>query len=297
MNIGDQYAGKEVGGNGKKAFQILNISGYFRDTHARVEGPVVADLATAFLSSLEEVDKNITTSNPEVESELEQHSPITKKRMSPADEDKDEDEEEDDTEQGSEVVDEIEEATEGSTGIYAQVLDTNVWRDRTNIQKALRLTLRASQTHCYLTTPYFLPPQRLKQAIINAAKRGVDVRILTAGVSDVPVARMASQHVYHLFLAHGVKIYELYGSALHAKTVTIDGVFSSIGSFNLDPFSHFYNKELNLATLDPDIASQLEKHFEQDLTLSVQVTQGDLAKRSVFQRFLHWAVYHLLRVF
>src|SRR4051812_9927916 len=78
------------------------------------------------------------------------------------------------------------------------------------------------------------------------------------GVSDVPVVRHASQHVYSLFLKNGVKIYEYYGRKLHAKTVTIDGIYSSIGSFNLDPWSHFYNLEMNLTVLDPDTAERLE---------------------------------------
>ncbi len=83
--------------------------------------------------------------------------------------------------------------------------------------------------------------------------------------------RLASQHVYHLFLKNGVRIFEFYGAALHAKTVTIDGIYSSIGSFNLDPWSHFYNAELNVTTLDAEISRQLEEHFEKDIVLSTEV--------------------------
>lgn len=108
---------------------------------------------------------------------------------------------------------------------------------------------------------------------------------------------MASQHVYDLFLRNGVKIYEMTGQGLHAKTVTIDGIYGSIGSFNLDPLSTYNNLELNLTTLDPQTARKLEEDFYKDLESSVEVTEANLRKRSLFQKILHWAVYHLVRLF
>ena len=110
------------------------------------------------------------------------------------------------------------------------------------------------------------------------------------------MVQWASQHVYHLFLRNNVKIYEFFGAHLHAKTVTIDGIYSSIGSFNLDPWSHFYNLELNLTTLDPVTAAQLEEQFTKDIENSKEVTLENLEKRSLLQCFIHWACYHILRL-
>lgn len=254
MNVGDEYAGPEVGGNG-----------FFRDTHVKVEGPAVDDLKAVFLNSLSEakvdyVNEEVATEHPDV-------TPLTKK------------------------------ITNDNGGVFVQLLQSNRWRNKRHIQKAFILTLRKSQSHCYISSAYFLPPYRLRQAIISAAKRGVDVRILTSGVSDVPMVQMASQHVYELFLKNGVKIYELMGSALHAKTVTSDGIYGSIGSFNVDPWSHYYNLELNLTTLDPKTARKLEEDFQMDLKSSEQVTIANLRKRSMTQKVCHWAIYHMLRVF
>src|SRR4051812_43383290 len=107
---------------------------------------------------------------------------------------------------------------------------------------------------------------------------------------------MASKYIYRTFLSGGVKIFEM-NQALHAKTVTIDGIYSSIGSFNLDPWSHFYNKELNLTTVDPEIASKLEEQFNKDLEKSTEVTTANLDKISHFQRCLHAVMYFFFRLF
>jgi cardiolipin synthase len=181
-------------------------------------------------------------------------------------------------------------------GVFVQVLQSNVPRNKLHIQKAIRVTLNNAMHHCYLTTPYFVPPQSLKRAMINAAKRGVDIRILTAGVSDVILVKLASQHVYSLLLRNGVRIYELFGSTLHAKTATIDGIYSSVGSFNLDTLSHYYNLEINLTILDHRMATQLEEQFSRDIQYCTEVTLEDLEARSALKRFIQWAAYHMLRV-
>jgi cardiolipin synthase len=118
-----------------------------------------------------------------------------------------------------------------------QVLRSNTRKNLTHIQKSMEESTNRAVSYCYFTTPYFLPYGSLKKAITNAAKRGVDVRILTAGLSDVPLMRLASHHVYQSFLKHGVRIYEMHQKTLHAKIATIDGIYSSIGSYNLDHWS------------------------------------------------------------
>src|SRR4029450_4040559 len=99
----------------------------------------------------------------------------------------------------------------------------------------------------------FCPPRRLMRAMIRSAKRGVDVRLLTAGVSDVPIARAAAQHIYGQFLKHGVPICEMSDSTLHAKTMVVDGLYSTVGSFNLDQISDKRNLEVNVGMIDPAV--------------------------------------------
>ena len=178
---------------------------------------------------------------------------------------------------------------------FLQVQASRGWQGRRSIQRALRLTTRNAMRHCYVTTPYFVPSLRLSRALKRAAERDVDVRVLTAGVSDVPIVAFASRHIYGSLLKHGVRIFEMYGSTLHAKTITIDGLYSNVGSFNLDQWSDKRNLEANVAIIDPDVAVELESMFADNLAQAKEVTLDTWAKRSIWKRLLHWTAYQLLR--
>ena len=180
-------------------------------------------------------------------------------------------------------------------GSLVQILESNVRRERRAIQKALRYTVIRSVDRCYLTTPYFVPPRRLMRALRGAARRGVDVRVLTAGRSDVPLVHLASQHLYGRLLRAGVRIYEMWGRTLHAKTATIDGVYASVGSFNLDHWSDRRNLEVNLTVLDRRTARDIEQRFRSDLELSREVELVTWTKRGALRKALHWVAYQVAR--
>jgi cardiolipin synthase len=179
---------------------------------------------------------------------------------------------------------------------FVQVQESQGAVGRRSIQRALRLTIRNALDHCYITTPYFVPPLRLVRTIRKAAERGVDVRILTAGVSDVPIVSMASQHIYGGLLNHGVRIFEMDRPILHAKRITIDGVYSSVGSFNLDTWSDKRNMECNVAIIDPAIAEDMHRLFLKNLETAREVTGELWGKRSLWQRLVHWTAYQLMRL-
>jgi cardiolipin synthase len=181
-------------------------------------------------------------------------------------------------------------------GTLVQILESNVRRQRRAIQRALKMTVRRAQERCYLTTPYFVPSGRLMGRLKRAARRGVDVRILTAGRSDVPIVRLASQHLYGRLLRAGVRIYELQSGTLHAKTAAIDGLYASVGSFNLDHWSDRRNLEVNVSFLDAAMAGEIEDAFEHDLEGAREMHLGHWERRSPLQRALHWAAYQLMRI-
>lgn len=111
---------------------------------------------------------------------------------------------------------------------------------------------------------------------------------------------MASRHVYDSFLKHNVKVYEYQKDingkpqALHSKTVVVDGIFSSIGSSNLDLWSFSWNLEVNLTTPDLNVANKLREYFMNDLTRSEQITSEVLDKQSFIKKFINWVVYKVL---
>lgn len=181
-------------------------------------------------------------------------------------------------------------------GALVQILESNVRRHRRAIQKALRVTLGRSLRRCFLTSPYFVPPGRLTRALEHAARRGVDVRVLTAGRSDVPLVRLASPHLYGRLLRAGVRIFELESRMLHAKTVTVDGVYASVGSFNLDYWSDRRNVEVTVGVLDSNVAHALDEQFLRDMDGAREVELVSWSRRSALRRLLGWLAYQILRL-
>jgi len=178
-------------------------------------------------------------------------------------------------------------------GAFAQVLESNRRRQRRAIQRALRLTLRRAQLRCWLTSPYFVPPGGLRRALIRAARRGVDIRLLIAGRSDVPWSRTVARHVYGGLLRAGVRIFEMRERTLHAKTVSIDGVYGSVGSFNLDRLSYAVNLEVAVTVLDRPVAEALDEQFVRDTAISDEVTFARWKQRSLLERLAGWILYRL----
>ena len=103
-------------------------------------------------------------------------------------------------------------------GSHVQILGSDQFRRRRGIQQALQQAVTRAQRRIRLTTPYFVPPPRLLRALVAASRRGVDVAVLTAGLSDVPIAAAGARHLYGRLLKGGVKIYEMTEVDLRTKT-------------------------------------------------------------------------------
>ena len=142
-------------------------------------------------------------------------------------------------------------------------------------------------------TPYFVPDHNTQKALIAAAARGVDVRILVPRISDVPLASWAANAVYAHLLDAGIHIFEYLPRMLHAKVVIVDGKRATLGTANLDYRSLFQNYELNLVSQDPDLCSRLQSQFEADLTEAAAVCATGWRQRPWIPRLaelLGWSV-------
>ncbi len=152
----------------------------------------------------------------------------------------------------------------------------------------LSAILRAEQ-HVHLTNAYFVPDPQLVEALGDAARRGVDVRLVLPGHSDSGVAFHAGRSHYSDLLRAGVKIYERRGAMLHAKTATIDGVWSSVGSTNLDWRSFLHNDEIDASILGREFASQMQAAFAADVAASEAIELERWEARSLDLRLKEWA--------
>ncbi len=187
-------------------------------------------------------------------------------------------------------------ARERVDGSHVQILGSDRFRRRRGIQKALHQAVTRAQRSIRLTTPYFVPPPPLLRALCRAARRGVDVAVLTAGVSDVPIAATAARHLYGSLLKSGVAIYEMTGRTLHAKTASIDGIYAHVGSFNLDRWSFERNLEVCAMALDPGFATALDGVFERDLALCERITIDRWQQRSIVDVVVGWFAWHVARL-
>ncbi|HET9827447.1 MAG TPA: phospholipase D-like domain-containing protein [Nocardioidaceae bacterium] len=143
---------------------------------------------------------------------------------------------------------------------------------------------RASH-HVWMTHAYFIPDDDLVEAVKQAARRGVDVRLLLPEVSNHVVADWLSRGYYGEMLAAGVRIFQFQGAMVHAKTSTIDGRWSTVGTANIDRLSMTGNYEINLEFIDADFASEMERIYETDLSNCLELTAERWAARGVHRKF------------
>lgn len=145
--------------------------------------------------------------------------------------------------------------------------------------------IQSARKSLRITTPYFLPDRSARHALAEAARRGVRVQILTAGpYIDHPVVRKLSRDSSRRVLEAGVEIFEYQPSMIHAKLMTVDGMWNVVGSTNFDHRSFGLNDEVNLAVLDRELAAVIEADFCEDLQQSCPLTLEMLGRRTIFSR-------------
>jgi cardiolipin synthase len=156
----------------------------------------------------------------------------------------------------------------------------------TTAERFVAVSIAAARRTLYITNAYFAPDRNFVELLAAAARRGVDVRVLTAGArTDVNIVRLAGRAWYDRLLAAGVRIYEWQPTTLHAKTFVIDAQWSSIGSMNFDNRSMALNDESILMVLDPDVGRQMDRVFLEDLRDSEEIVAATFGQRSWLQRF------------
>lgn len=140
----------------------------------------------------------------------------------------------------------------------------------------------------HLTSPYFVPDEQTVKTLTNAVQRGVDVKILLPEISDEPLVLYAGRSHYTRLLKSGVELYQIRDVMIHAKTAIIDGVWSTVGSTNMDLWSFLRNDEVNAIILGRDFATELETQFEKDIANSNQILLEQWKKRPFIGKIKEW---------
>ena len=159
-----------------------------------------------------------------------------------------------------------------------------------SMEQFVWLSIEAAHKSIHIEDPYILPSGAILKALKDKAKEGVDVSIiLPSSKTDAPYTRWASMYYYGDLLSAGIHIYEYQPSRIHAKVMTMDGIWSIVGSANLDNRSSRINLELILGIDDARFAEDLEGKFRTDLTNSREITKEEEQKRPLFDLLIEWA--------
>ena len=179
----------------------------------------------------------------------------------------------------------------------ALVLRDNLRRRRT-IEHAYADAIRGSRATVDIICPYFYPGHRIRQALRQAAARGVRVRLLLQGKLDYRIAGWAAEALYADLLGHGVEIYEYTPAFLHAKVAVVDGEWATVGSSNIDPLSLLVNLEANVVVRDAAFAARLAAEVDAAVAVSQRVGErGGTGLRAMLHRaVVAWFAYVFLRV-
>ena len=148
---------------------------------------------------------------------------------------------------------------------------------------------RASK-NVWLTTAYFLPDPDFADALTDAARRGVDVRVLIPAKSNHVVSDWISRGYFTQLLAAGVKVLRYRDAMVHAKTATIDGTWSTVGTANIDRLSLSGNYEINVEIIDPKLAGSLEEIFRADESNCLELTEAEWEARDIYRRFTEFVL-------
>jgi cardiolipin synthase len=217
---------------------------HWRDTHVRVRGPVVRGLQGAFAENWLECTGDVLAGD--------RYLPYI-------------------------------EAVEG--GGAMQVTRSSATIGDTNAEALVYLALAAAKRSIELTSAYFVPRPAFTDALVEAAERGVDMRILVPGSHiDKEFVRTAGRAAYDELIEAGIEIYEYCPTMLHAKSLTVDGVWASVGSVNFDNRSFQLHDEVSLCVQSERFAGELHRQFEKDLEVSERIDPDGWAGRPVSQR-------------
>ena len=177
----------------------------------------------------------------------------------------------------------------------ARVVDNRRTRQRWKIRRAYLHAINRAQASIYIMNAYFLPDRGIRRALRRARQRGVRVRIIVPERSDVTVVGYAGQYMYSALIRHGIEILQWPGAMMHAKAASIDGIWASVGSYNLDNRSLIYNLEVMVEVIDPELARGVDRRFERDADTCIPFTRELWQGRSALDKMAAWFFYQLRR--
>lgn len=184
-----------------------------------------------------------------------------------------------------------------SGGVVAGVLHGSPSVGSTEAERFFVYAIASAREKLYIANSYFVPDRDIRALLIDAARRGVDTRVLTVSdATDIKSTWYAGRARYEDLLRDGVRIFEYQTVMMHAKTLVVDGKYSAVGSMNADNRSLSLNEETVLMALDEGVAGEVERHFMDDLKYSDEILLEEFSRRSVTDRIKERVAYSFWRI-
>jgi cardiolipin synthase len=174
----------------------------------------------------------------------------------------------------------------------------NDWVDgKKQISRSFLAMLVEAQSQVIIMSPYFLPGNEFKKRMSAALRRGVKVKVILAGISDIKVAKWAERYVYQWLLRNNIEVHEYSKSVLHGKISVRDGEWLTAGSYNVNNLSAYASVELNLDVNDRELATEAEDELEKIIQNDcVRITEESFKRsNTILKKFAQWASYEMLR--
>jgi cardiolipin synthase A/B len=174
--------------------------------------------------------------------------------------------------------------------VHAGLLFAQPTTGSTPAERFIALTIAGARRTLYITNSYFVPDDDSRRLLANAARRGVDVRILTVSEkTDVKTTWYAGRYRYEELLKAGIRVYEFQPTMIHSKTIIVDGLWGTVGSMNFDNRSMAFNNESNLVFLDRTLGAEMDSTFLADLAHSKEIKLEEFQRRGRWERLLEGA--------
>lgn len=187
-------------------------------------------------------------------------------------------------------------AVEPAGAQRAEFLQRDNVKHRRDIEDAYLAAIQGASREIIIANAYFLPGRRFRQALVEAAGRGVRVVLILQGRTDHKLFHLAERALYGHFLDHGIEVHEYHASELHAKAAVIDGIWATVGSSNIDPFSLLLAREANVAVEDLRFAGELRSSLRRALEAGTRKIHARAWRRVPwYRRLVFWALFGLYR--
>lgn len=171
-------------------------------------------------------------------------------------------------------------------------------RGKNQISKTYMTMFRNADSHITILSSYFIPGRVIRRNIREAVKRGVTIKVIVAGISDLAISKAAERFMYDWLLRYGVQIYEYQDNVLHGKLATCDDEWMTIGSYNVNDLSAYASIELNLDIKDPAFTAHTNQQLEKIITENcIPITRETHQRtKNIFKQFSRWFSYKFTRL-